>query len=313
MRHDICHDAFVLPYTAYLRVYQPITAFSPREQEYWRAYACSPDRPRRVRAVAAEHAESLRRLAATPPVVAPEHESGDAYVRRVGDLLYVCPWQTRLRSWLGFADFRDETPARVSEAFVPGPVARAAEAAFEQWRDRGEALRTQILTSTWTIPIPWFVPFDARERCLVLSAGPDRTPGGGPGARRTAGRGPRTGDGDAAPVRTLLYVTEAAQARRRLEHAIAVLRESIGENGVSSAAGRLLDWLSTAHPRSLLELDYGGLVYLLSDDTLSADHSVAEVAGAVTALEEGRSEDVLAAREKLIRRWKAVRSLQHAN
>ncbi|MFD0801824.1 hypothetical protein ACFQZU_10920, partial [Streptomonospora algeriensis] len=158
----------VLPYTAYLRVYQPLIAFSNREKAYWRAYAASSRRPRRSSAVAAEHSESLRRLVATPPIPVPERESGDAYVRRVEGEVYICPWQTRLRSWLGLREFRAETPAQLSPAFVPESIAAAAEARFERWRERGEPMRTQILSSTWTVPLSWFAPFDAEERCLVL-------------------------------------------------------------------------------------------------------------------------------------------------
>ncbi|MEE2046085.1 hypothetical protein Q7689_22375, partial [Nocardiopsis tropica] len=132
-----------------------------------------------------------------------------------------------------------------------------------------------------------FVPFEERERCLVLSAN---------------------------STRTLLYLTRTALAKRRLEHTAAVLREYIGEHAVSASTEQLVDWLSlTAHPDSLLELDYGGLPHLLSDDHLGEDRSVAEVAGAVEALAKGDAERVLELRERITRRWKSVRALQHAN
>ncbi|GAA0975451.1 hypothetical protein GCM10009551_008960 [Nocardiopsis tropica] len=286
-RNDMCHDSIVLPYTAYLRVYQPIESFPPRDRRYWEAYATSPGRPRRVNALAAEHTESLNRLITTPPVVAPEEESRDAYLRRVDERLYVCPWQTRLRSWRAFAEFSAATPVALSEAFVPGPEAERAEDGYREWRDSGGTVRPGILSSNWTIPVPWFVPFEERERCLVLSAN---------------------------STRTLLYLTRTALAKRRLEHTAAVLREYIGEHAVSASTEQLVDWLSlTAHPDSLLELDYGGLPHLLSDDHLGEDRSVAEVAGAVEALAKGDAERVLELRERITRRWKSVRALQHAN
>ncbi len=318
MRRDVCHDACVLPYIAYLRIYQPITAFSSRERAYWEVYAESPERPRRVGAVAAEHAESLRRLVATPPIPAPEQESTDAYVRRIGNDIYVCPWQTRLRSWLGLREFRSEFPAGISTAFLPGAAAEAAESAFQRWRDRGEPLRTQILTSTWTIPLPWFLPFTSGERCLALETGPDPA-----SARGETGTRIRCSTGEAAgeprpiggrPPRTLLYVTEASRALGRLEHAIGVLRKKIGDTPVLEAAERLEDWLSgVAHPNALLELDYGGLVHLLGDQALRGDESVAEVAAAITGLETDQRELAVGMYRRTTYRWASVQALEHAN
>ncbi|MDA0563735.1 hypothetical protein LG943_05220 [Streptomonospora sp. S1-112] len=295
----------VLPYTAYLRVYQPITAFSPRERAYWRSYAVSARRPRRSGAVAAEHAESLRRLVASPPVPAPECESGDAYVRRMGGETYICPWQTRLRSWLGLREFRAETPARLSAAFLPEAVAADAEERFRAWRERGEPLRTLIRTSTWTVPLSWFAPFDASERCLVL---------GGPGEGGDPGRACHPAGGTGPAPRTLLYVARVADARRRLERAVRVLREHVGECAALAAAERLEDWLlGTAHPQGLLELDYAGLVHLLGDDDLRQDESVAEVGAAITGLQTGEHELAAAMYHRVSRRWKLVQALRNAN
>ncbi|MBR8744142.1 hypothetical protein [Nocardiopsis sp. MG754419] len=277
----------MLPYTAYLRVYQPITAFSPRDRRYWEGYASSKDRPKRINALAAEQAESLGRTITTPPVVAPTEESRDAYLRRVDERLYVCPWQTRLRCWRSFAEFTADTPTTLVDAYVPDREASRAETGYRQWRDSGAETRPGILTSTWTIPVPWFIPFEHQERCLVLSA--DTT-------------------------RTLLYLTRTSQARRRLEHTVAVLRERIGEHAISGSTERLMDWLeSVAHPDSLVELDYGGLPHLLSDDHLSTDHSVAEITDAIEALGKGDGGRVVELRERITRRWRSVRALEHAN
>jgi hypothetical protein len=49
-------------------------------------------------------------------------------------------------------------------------------------------------------------------------------------------------------------------------------------------------WLSEFHPRSLVELDYGGLVHLIDDQALCADQSVGEVRVALAAIERGEKE-----------------------
>uniref|UniRef100_UPI00160BB855 hypothetical protein n=1 Tax=Nocardiopsis mwathae TaxID=1472723 RepID=UPI00160BB855 len=308
----------MLPYTAYLRVYQPVTALPRREQAYWRTYAESSANTGRAEALAAEHADTVHRLVATPPVLAPERESRDAYVRVWGGGVYVCPWQTRLRSWLAVREFRSATPARISAAFVPEPVALAAEEAFQRWRDQGEPLRTHILTSTWGIPLPWFAPFAAGERRLVLDAGPDPATArgdAGVNARSSAAGADRTEAlPGTQPGRALVYVTETATARRRLEHVIGVLEARLGESAALGAGRRLEDWLSgIAHPGSLLELDYGGLVHLMDDDELRDDESVAEVAAAITGLETGNEELTVAMYQRVTQRWKSMQALEHAN
>ncbi|GAB3439624.1 hypothetical protein GCM10027570_04160 [Streptomonospora sediminis] len=304
----------MLPYTAYLRVYQPLVAFSNREKAYWRAYAASSQRPRRSHAVAAEHSESLGRLVATPPIPVPERESRDAYVRRLGGEVYICPWQTRLRSWLGLRDFRAETPVRLSTAFMPEGVAAAAEDRFERWRERGEPMRTQILTSTWTVPLPWFAAFDSDERCLVLGDEHETAEA----ARSDPAHGARAchpaGGGSAAAPRALLYVARMPDARRRLERTIAILREHVGDSPALSSAEQLEDWLlGVAHPSALLELDYGGLVHLVDDERLRQDQSVAEVSAALTGLETGQQELTSAMYQRVTGRWKEIQALEHAN
>ncbi|WP_436885890.1 hypothetical protein [Nocardiopsis dassonvillei] len=277
----------MLPYTAYLRVYQPIDSFAPDERRRWEEYSGSPGRPRRARALAAEQAEALGRLVVTPPLVAPREESRDAYLRRVEGRLYVCPWETRLRSWRAFTEFAERTPPSLSGVFVPEREAERVEEGYREWRASGERIRPGILSSNWTVPVPWFVPFADGERRLVPSAG---------------------------PTRALLYLTRVATALERLERTEAVLTEHIGRHAVSAATERLVDWLrSVAHPASLLELDYGGLVHLLDDAQLAGERSVAEVAEAVGALAAGDAERVVELRDRLLHRWRSIRALEHAN
>lgn len=277
----------VLPYTAYLRVYQPIESFAPDERRRWEVYARSADRPRRAQALAAEQAEILGRLVVTPPVLAPREESRNAYLRRVEGRLYVCPWETRLRSWRAFAEFAERIPPALSEAFVPEREAERIEDRYREWRASGARIRPGILSSNWVVPVAWFVPFADGERRLVPSAG---------------------------PTRALLYLTRTTTALERLERTAAVLTEHIGRHAVSAATEGLVDWLrAVAQPGSLLELDYGGLVHLLDDERLAEERSVAEVAGAVEALAAGDAERVVELRDRLLRRWRSIRALEHAN
>src|SRR5580692_405264 len=130
-----CHDANVRPYAAYLRVYEPLSAFSDAEGRYWAEYAASAQRPRRAAALDAEQAEALGRLIATPPIAAPQRESGHAYVRWADGITYICPWQTRLRSWLALSTLRATAGPLMSDAFAPEQAERAVQD-FARWEGR---------------------------------------------------------------------------------------------------------------------------------------------------------------------------------
>ena len=59
----------------------------------------------------------------------------------------------------------------------------------------------------------------------------------------------------------LRYRTPMVQARRRLARALRTLREHIGEGPLTEGLVDVGRWLEEFHPRSLVELDYGGLVH----------------------------------------------------
>jgi hypothetical protein len=80
-----------MAYAAYLRIYEPMSAFHEPDRSRWAAYAASSTRPRRRNSLAVEHAEALRRAITTPWVAVPERESEHAYVRRVDGTTYLCP------------------------------------------------------------------------------------------------------------------------------------------------------------------------------------------------------------------------------
>ena len=330
----------MLPCAAYLRIYEPLSAFAADERARWSNYAASSDRPRRAHALAQEYADELRRLSARPPVIVPARESGDAYVRWADGITYICPWQTRLRSWLALRTLRSTAAAPLSDAFAPRQAAAAAEN-FAKWESQGGPARVYIQTSGWSVPLPWFVPFAPAERWLVLGtpsrpgASPDGSPGaagaGAPGAGGAAGapgaadvgaaevgKGPAT----ASATRMLVYATAMSQARRRVARCLATTRRvSVrGLEGAAQVAAALVQigddleeigrWLEEFHPHSLVELDYGGLVQLMDDDTLRGDQSVAEVAAACSALSGGELELATAMYQRLRTRWRALEAIE---
>ncbi|MFB9964080.1 hypothetical protein [Sinosporangium siamense] len=290
----------MLPYAAYLRVYEPLSAFPEAQRHVWSAYADSTDRPRRAGALRVEHGEAVRRLLSLPPMPAPHEESENAYLRRVDNILYVCPWQSRLRSWLAFAKLRGSTPVRLMNRLVPQAVADQTADDFDMFKRRSgaNALRTHIRTATWHVPSSWFTPFDGAERWLVL---------GEPVEHQQDGATTMT------PTRNLIYVTSMSQARRRVARSLQVIRRHAGEATTAAEVEDVARWLEEFHPHSLVELDYGGLVNLMDDETLRADQSVAELSAALTGLDTGQEELAYAMYQRVILRWRSIQILESAN
>jgi hypothetical protein len=318
-----CHDSNVRPYAAYLRVYEPLSAFSDAEGRYWSEYAASAQRPRRAAALDAEQAEALSRLIATPPIAAPQGESGHAYVRWADGVTYICPWQTRLRSWLELARLRSTDRPLLASAFAADQADEALRD-FARWQGQASSLRVFIQSCTWAVPPGWFVPFAPEERWLVLGRADDAED---------------RGLAAAAATRTLIYATAMSQARRRIARALNALRRTSGDaltspsgaggggDGAGESSSRdglgpwsatveiaqIGRWLEEFHPHSVVELDYGGLVHLLDDDSLRADQSVAEVSAAISASREGQQDLAGVLYQRLRSRWQGLESLEAAN
>jgi len=296
-----------MTYAAYLRIYEPVSAFGEPDRSRWAAYAASAARPRRRDSLMVEHAEALRRAIAAPQVVVPQRESEHAYVRHADGITYVCPWQTRLRCLLAYGRMLSAagTPLPGTVPAGDDDQAMAALARLEDAGSHGPSIRLHILASIWTVPLAWFVPFDATERWLSL--GPDR---GRAPARATA---PAT--------RALVYTTTMSRARRRVARGLAALRglpAGVGDAAWEPprAAGDLAEvgrWLEDFHPYSLVELDYGGLVHLVSDDALCADQSVAEIRAAIDGAAGGECELAAAMYMRAHSRWRTFAEFELAN
>ncbi|MDQ0933835.1 hypothetical protein [Streptomyces turgidiscabies] len=279
-------SSVIVPYASYLRVYEPLAAFPEPERSHWARYARRPDRP--------SYQEELRRsltgLLPTPPVAVPVHESADAFVTEVEGVLCVCPWRTRLRGWQALGGLAEELPLPVLDAVLPPLVRHEATQDYERWLSRNPDARPWIRTATWQVPLIWFVLVSDEEREYDKGSG---------------------SDGDTAPL--LRYRTPMVQARRRVARGLRTLRDSIDDGLLIDGLMDVGRWLEEFHPRSLVELDYGGLVHLLPAGDLAGDHSAADVAAGIEALREGDGEAAGEAYGRLVERWRAVRYLRSAN
>ncbi|GAA2652552.1 hypothetical protein [Paractinoplanes durhamensis] len=275
-------------FASYLRVYEPLTAFDRDRQVFWRRYA------REGRALGPVDGPVKQRTAVLEALGAGWTRLPDlpdeAYVLEWGDSLLVCPWNLRLRVAEAALNARDGVPSVLADAFVPPVLAGQARAIVEDWRSGAKVLehgvpRVHEQIATWGVPLRWFVFVDLEEREISLEAG----------------------------ARTLRYRTEISKARRRAHRAVSVLRKSLGDAPITEAVEEGTRWLEEFHPRSIVELDYGGLVNLLPDDVLSEDDSPGLVAAGLSALSRGDADAASTAYEKLVERWRAVQLLERCN
>ncbi|WP_103532026.1 hypothetical protein [Streptomyces sp. SM11] len=277
-------SSVLVPYTSYLRVYEPLAAFAEPERSHWARYARRGDLP----TAQDELRRSLADLASTPPVGVPVHESGDAFVAELDGVVCVCPWRTRLRGWLALEELGGMFPANVLDVLLPAVVRGQAAADHERWQRLHPDARPWIRTTVWQVPVRWFVLFRDEEREYTAAA-----------------------EDGAAPV--LRYRTPMVESRRRLARALRTLRGHVPEGPLTEGLVDVGRWLEEFHPRSLVELDYGGLVHALPAERLAGDRSAADVAEGLTALRDGDSEGAGEAYARLAERWRAVRDLQFTN
>lgn len=275
-------------FASYLRVYEPLTAFDRKRQLYWRRYV------REGRAVAPMEGPVRQRTAVIEGLGAGWTRLPDlpdeAYVLEADDTLLVCPWNLRVRVAEAALNARDGVPAVLADAFVPPVLAGQAKAVVDDWRSGARVLeqgvpRMHEQVATWGVPLRWFVFIEMGERELITRPG----------------------------RRALRYRTEISKARRRASRALSVLRKSVGDAPVTEAVEEGARWLEEFHSRSVVELDYGGLVDLLSDEVLAGDDSPALAAAGLAALAKADAEAATEAYETLVSRWRAVQLLERCN
>ena len=279
-------------FAAHLRVYEPLAAFEGEERRHWEAYLRAGNIPSVQGGMAMEQHAAVRAVVGRVPAVMPvvgEH----AFVTEVDGVTLLCPWRTRIRACEAIGDFRDPLPDELADMFVSRTAAEVAEDELEQWRVEHPDLHTHIVSSTWQVPLRWFVLVEADEREVSLGTA-------AAGTTRVTGR-------------SLVYRTAMSRARRRTARALAVLRRTLDDGMITAGVEDLGRWLEEFHPRSLVELDYGGLVHLLDDAELRQDESARDIADALSALADGEPSNAAAAYARVTARMTALQGVESAN
>ncbi|MFB9429098.1 hypothetical protein [Streptoalloteichus tenebrarius] len=205
----------------------------------------------------------------------------------VGPGPLVCPLDVRPRSAAALVGFLATAPVPLREFVLPvsADAVRARASAVMSELTGGAV---HVVSSTWTVPLPWFALVDPDSRQVVLAPQDD-------------------------PRRRVCWRMAMADARRRVSRAYSIVRGTIGEDGPAKVLRDTGRWLEHFHPNSAVELDYGGLVQLLDDAQLLADTSAHDVHAAVNALEVGDVDEVAELYERLRDFWADVAERERFN
>ncbi|GAA3558381.1 hypothetical protein GCM10022222_47440 [Amycolatopsis ultiminotia] len=295
------------PFVAYLRVYEPLVALADPPGERL-AEAVSAATARRAAIGGREQCMWLKSQAANPARLLPaELADGRAAPSLSTDVLvldpaevpaghpvdgpFVCPLELRARSAAALATFLADAPPAVKDV-----VLEAGGVTADRVRARTKAAMSDLttaaahtLTTTWTVPLPWFTLIDPNERKLVLGSGPDD------------------------PVREASWRTPMAEAVRRAAEASELVEAAFGESGPGQVLAQTREWLDNFDPGSIVELDYGGLVQLFADPILDADTTAEEVHDILDALRSGNVEELAELFSELREFWGDVAAREHAN
>lgn len=313
------------PYAAELRVYEPLAAFDVEERRRWQQYAQSPAVPSAQAGARRERVLGLVGACRQPAAVPRPGDAGEhAAVLRGESGLLVCPLRTELRCWEAAVETRSALPPEVAREVLPDAEVELASTEQQRWLAEHPARRSHVQVQRWSVPVPWFLLFDREERRLQLGAA--RTDFGGSGSFGGSLEGSFGGgfgggigsDGGTAAEgvavsRSLVYRTAMAKARRRVARALQVLRKTLPDGPTVPSVEALGRWLEEFHPRSLVELDYLGLVDLCAEATLRTDDSAGDVAEALAALHRGDTKLAASAYDRVTERWRIAYAAESSN
>ena len=200
---------------------------------------------------------------------------------------YVAPWSTAARCRAALEDFKYTLPTSVIKFFIPQTIEDSIKSTIDIVEDKV----SHILTSTWSIPPRWFALFTPDERLRGVDE-----------------------DGYFTILRTSI-----ANTKTRCTFTHQAVLGAFGQGAVEGEVAELLAWLEIFDPKSIVELDYGGLATYLNKQLiengevgLDADTSVEDVTTSIAGLASG--DGALAGRgyERLVSRWRRVSALESA-
>ncbi|WP_341771714.1 hypothetical protein [Actinophytocola oryzae] len=199
----------------------------------------------------------------------------------------VCPLDVRARAAAALVGFLTTShPTLLSGALTARPDTVREKAARVLAELPSGAVH--IVSTTWTVPLPWFTIVDPAQRHLVLAPQAD-------------------------PTRQVCWRATIADAQARVGKAHGLASKAMGERGPTKVLEDTGRWLEHFDPSSAVELDYGGLVQLMTDEQIEGDTSAEDVNAIVSALEREDVEEIASRFERLRDFWGTLAARERNN
>ena len=266
------------PYVASLRIYEPLSAFSPAEALRWDAI------PLTQQTGFEEQRRALTRIITTePPALNPD----GAHIMEINGKKYVCPWSTAARCWAALENFKSDLPNNIAQFFLPQNAEEALTINSENIEDKVP----HIITENWVIPPRWFSLYSPEER--VRGEGED-----GPYcfARTTMSKARERAERSHEIV---LGAFGQGPVEQEIENLLNWLELFHPESLVELDYGGLASYLDNA--MRLQDLDG------INDDT-----SIEDVAQSLAGLSAGDGAVAGQGYERLVSRWRSVQAFESA-
>lgn len=201
---------------------------------------------------------------------------------------YIAPWSIAERIRSALVDWKSLYPASLINTFTPQEVENSINLIGELVENN----TSHIVTATWSIPPRWFALFAPEDRTTRVI--------------------------NNYPVKILQ--TQISKAIQRATFTHKTVLKAFGAGPMESEIKEIINWLSIFHGKSIVELDYGGLTYLLNssydldfDKNVDSDTSIEDVASSLEGLASGNGIKASHGYERLISRWRRVAGIESAS
>lgn len=273
----------MLPPTSYLRVYEPLSAFSDADQVLIIG-SRNADREALEETVATAAVRRLTRQL-SDPFPHQHHETFRTLVMTGWDgttHTRYCPDQLATRAIMAAEQLDGSMRPQLLELLVPS-TARAANASrVDEVRFAEDLAHLHTRTATWGIPFGWFVVVHEDDEFELI-------------------------EDDEELLSARIY-TPLSQALDRARYAAATLAIHAPEMDLLDELTALSEWLLLFDQDSVVELDYGRIASLVWPDDSPHDLRMG-----IESLSEADMTGAAAAYRRLSSRWLAVRQLARAN
>lgn len=289
----------------HLRVYEPLEAFSADARREWTTYLAG-SYPSNAALAASVYEDVVRANAVKNGPRLPQEGPARAYVISFEGQKLICPVQLRFHS-IRAAESRPDlfAPTGLAHAAARGLLASLQREVLEKSGIRrlenkcseGQGARrpqeepVRLRVALWAASVSWLAIFDPADRVSASS-------------------------------RELIFQTPVCRARARLEaaqNALTIIRGKAVRP--SSEISDLREWLAGFHPKSVVELDYGGTVApLLAAGLLGRDaggaayeHGLEELIAANAAAHLGDVESAIASYRQISQRIRRCKMMATAS